>query len=257
MSEGLVQVEAWLAYPWLVHGFSTRLGGVSGVYGDGELNLGFTAEDDAAAVAENRRRFVAAVGGDAEALVNLRQIHSGLVHTVGAADRARMMVGGRAQMEGDGLVTAEAGVLVAVLAADCVPVLLADTRLRVVAALHAGWRGTAAGIVGAGVAALGSLGSRPEDLIAAVGPSIGGCCYAVGEEFRERFAADLLVEREGELFLDLWEANRRQLVAAGVPSVTVLGECTACTRVDGRRKYFSHRAEKGVTGRAMGMVGVK
>jgi copper oxidase (laccase) domain-containing protein len=100
--------------------------------------------------------------------------------------------------------------------------------------------------------------------VAAVGPSIGACCYAVGEAVREEFAAsfayaDALFEQDaGTIYLDLWEANRRQLRAAGVPraAVTVLEQCTACARVDGRRGYFSHRAEHGVTGRLMGVVGV-
>ena len=101
-------------------------------------------------------------------------------------------------------------------------------------------------------------GSMPEDLVAAVGPSIGPCCYQVGEEFRAHFAPGLLARHDDGLWLDLWEANRQQLVAAGLApgAVTVLGECTACTRADGGRKYFSHRAERGFTGRAMGVIGV-
>jgi copper oxidase (laccase) domain-containing protein len=117
-----------------------------------------------------------------------------------------------------------------------------------------------------GVAQMQSqFGSRGEDLIGAVGPSIGACCYTVGDEVRERFheafpyAAELFAESETGLHLDLHEANRRQLLGAGLAphAITVVGECTACARLDdGRRKYFSHRDEEGFTGRAMGMIGI-
>ena len=109
------------------------------------------------------------------------------------------------------------------------------------------------------------FGSKPEDLIAAVGPAIGACCYTVGDEVRERFheaypyASALFTQREAGLHLDLAEANRRQLLAAGLPpeAITIIGDCTACTRPpDGRRKYFSHRDEQGFTGRAMGLIGI-
>jgi copper oxidase (laccase) domain-containing protein len=99
-------------------------------------------------------------------------------------------------------------------------------------------------------------------MVGAVGPAIGGCCYTVGEEVREQFtarfgyASDLFREASDRLHLDLAEANRRQLAGTGIGDVTVLAECTACARVHGRRKYFSHRAERGFTGRAMGMIGI-
>ncbi len=261
-----MRVPGWEQYPWLRAGFSTRLGGVSTAYRPGDLNLGWTKEDSDEAVAENRRRVVAALGsGSAMQLVTVRQVHGELVRQVSRADGPWATPTGRAAFEGDGLMTAEPGLLLGAQAADCTPVLLADTRLRVVAAVHAGWRGTHAAIAGKAVAALArEFGSRPEDLVAAVGPSIGPCCYAVGDEVRTAFgsafgyAESLFTSRGGELFLDLWEANRRQLLDAGVPgtNITVLGECTACARVGGERKYFSHRAEKGVTGRAMGLVGI-
>ena len=190
--------------------------------------------------AANRALFLAA--GGLHNLKTVRQVHSGRV--VGVAD---------AGCEADGLIADEAGVSVAVLTADCVPVLIADTRLRVVGAFHAGWRGTAAGIVSAGIGKMcGDFGCRPSDMVAAVGPAIGHCCYEVGDALRAEFAADLFTGRK----LDLWEANRRQLAAAGVQEITVVGECTACTRQDGERKYFSYRAEDGTTGRMLSLVGV-
>jgi YfiH family protein len=175
--------------------------------------------------------------------------------------------------------------------ADCVPVLVADVRRRAVAAFHAGWRGTLARIVERGIGRMRlRYGSRPEDLVAVVGPAIGPCCYSVGEEvrwefesqfgyaaelFSEVYDSDPVKERYPLLFLtarapghsnigpqihlDLWEANRRQLLGAGVPAkrVTVVGECTACARVGGELKYFSHRGESGFAGRMLGVVGVE
>ena len=237
----LVRIAEWSVYPWLRHGFSTRMGGVSAAYGREELNLGFTKDDDAAAVARNRELVVQAVEGGGP-LVTVRQVHGVEVH-----------VAGDGLLVGDGMMTAERGLLLGIMTADCVPVLVADVKRRVVAGFHAGWRGTAGGIVELGIARMGEeFGCKAEDLVAAVGPSIGVCCYRVGGELREVFAEDLF-RRD---YLDLWEANRRQLVKAGVSRVSVVGECTACTRVEGRRKYFSHRAEDGFTGRQMGVIGV-
>jgi YfiH family protein len=174
--------------------------------------------------------------------------------------------------------------------ADCVPVLLADTRTRAVAAFHAGWRGTLTRIVEHGVGTMRvAYGSRPKDLIAAIGPAIRPCCFAVGEEvsfafesqfrydrklFREVYDADPVKQKYPMLFLtarapghsnlgpqmhmDLQMANRRQLLDAGLraKAITVVEECTACARLaDGRRRYFSHRAEHGYTGRMLSVIG--
>jgi polyphenol oxidase len=185
-------VAGWEQFGWLRHGFSTRMGGVSTVYGDslgaGSLNLGWTKEDDAAAVTENRRRFLAGVRGrdGGGSLVGVRQVHSDVVRVVrerdGALEGRLQTAEGKAVLEGDGLMTDVPGVLLGMGTADCVPVLVVDVRKKVVAAFHAGWRGTVAGIVEKGVAKMGAeYGSRVEDLVAAVGPSIGACCYAVWE----------------------------------------------------------------------------
>jgi purine-nucleoside/S-methyl-5'-thioadenosine phosphorylase / adenosine deaminase len=183
----IVRVPGWEKYGWLRHGFSTRKGGPSTVYGGKSLNLGWTKEDDPALVAENRRRFLRGVCGDEVgcSLVGVRQVHSGTVRVVREGDGAREgrleTAEGKAVLEGDGLVTDVPGVLLAVGTADCVPVLVVDVEKRVVGAFHAGWRGTVAGIVEKGVATMmAEYGSRAEDLVAAVGPSIGACCYTVG-----------------------------------------------------------------------------
>ena len=197
---------------------------------------------------------------------------------------------GRAVLRGDGMMTDLPGVMLGVQVADCVPVLVADVRRRAVAAFHAGWRGTLARIVERGIGRMRlRYGSRPEDLVAVVGPSIGACCYSVGEEvrfefesqfayapklFSEVYDSDPVRDKYPLLFLtarapghsnigpqihlNLWEANRRQLLDAGLKAkrITVIGECTACARVGTRLKYFSHRGESGFAGRMMGVIGV-
>ena len=296
---GVVRAAGWEKYAWLRHGFSTRMGGVSEIYGErslgGSLNLGWTKEGEAANVAENRRRFVREVaGGKAGKLVTVRQFHSGLIRVVEQGDGpldGRLETGeGRAVLRGDGLMTDMPGVMLGIQVADCVPVLVADVKRRAVAAFHAGWRGTLARIVERGIGRMRlRYGSRPEDLVAAVGPSIGACCYSVGEEVRHEFESQFAYAPElfsevydsdpvrdkypllfltarapghsnigPQIHLDLWEANRRQLLDAGLKAkrITVVGECSACARVGGRLKYFSHRGESGFAGRMMGVVGV-
>jgi len=269
----VLKVEGWKQFEWLLHGFSTRCGGVSQVYGGSTLNLGWTTEDDHEHVAENRRLFLTAVCGQraGSVLVGVKQIHSNIVRVVkkedGAFEGRLQTAYGKALFEGDGLITDVPGVLLGVGTADCVPVLVVDVAKRVVAAFHAGWRGTVSRIVKRGVGRMQEeYGSRAADLMAAVGPSIGPCCYTVGEEvwseFRRQFdyANELFsANHAGEKRLNLWEANRRQLLDAGVAEVSVLtvGECTACTRnQSGVLRYFSHRAEHGSAGRMLNVVGV-
>jgi hypothetical protein len=272
---------------WLVSGFSTRAGGKTEIYNSGdaaaELNLGFTSSDTRENVLENRRRFLKALAGDPGfRMVTLRQIHSSLIRRVTAKD-----AGKDAQWKADGMMTSEPGVLLAIQTADCVPVLIADRKRRAVAAFHAGWRGTLKRIVENGVGRMRlEFGSKPKDLVAAIGPAIGQCCYAVGEEVRSEFlsqfayAEDLFCDvydsdpvREKypllfltarapghsnigpSLHLDLAEANRRQLLDAGLKpgAISVLGECTSC-RAD---RYFSYRASHGFTGRMLSAIGVR
>jgi len=293
LSAGIVRVPQWDRWPWLQAGFSTRRGGGSSAYGESEQNLGWTKEDDPATVAENRKRFLRAVTGrTASQLVTIRQFHSGLIRSVEAGNSPLETADGKAVLRGDALMTDQHGILLGVQTADCVPVLIADTKTRAVAAFHAGWRGTLARVVERGVGTMQlKYGSRPKDLVAAIGPSIGHCCFAVGEEvrfefesqfayaptlFSEVYDSDPVKEKYPLLFLtarapghsnigpqihlDLVEANRRQLLDAGLSKsrISVVSECTACTRLkDGRRKYFSHRAEDGYTGRMLSVIGTK
>ena len=274
MNARVRRIPEWSRWSWLSAGFSTRLGGVSTVYGGGsargDLNLGFTREDEGTAVEENRRRLVEAMGGD-WGLVVLRQVHGVEVREVTGADLPEAMPGGRGRWEADGVMTREPGLLLGVGAADCVPVLVADVRQRVVGGFHGGWRGTASGMAGEGLRRMAeAFGTRAEECVAAAGPSIGPCCYEVGDEVRSEFAAGVAGVDADALFrpartagrwqFDLWEANRRQLLRAGVPgeAITLAAECTSCSReADGRRRYFSHRGEGGVTGRMLGVIGVR
>lgn len=265
-----------------MHGFSTRLGGESKVYGGSVLNLGFTKHDSRAAVERNREAFLRKLGAGSGAgrwpLVTLRQIHSDLIHHVAEPPDH--------PLAGDGLITSTPGLVLAVLTADCLPVLLVDTKRRAVGVFHAGWRGTVKRIAEKGVGEMRRwFGTLPRDLKAAIGPGIHGCCYQVGEEVRTSFETQFAYARElfrevkesdpiherypllfltarapghsdlpYQLFLDLVEANRRQLLAAGVAAKNIEASplCTACRP----GLLFSHRTEKGVTGRMMAAVGI-
>ena len=170
------------AVPGVRHGFFTRRGGVSsGLYDS--LNVGIGSGDDPAAVAENRRRAAAVFDTPPEALVTCYQIHSATVRVADGPLRE-----GRPQ--GDGVVTARPGVLCGALAADCAPILIADGEAKVVAAVHAGWRGALEGVIAAAVAAAVALGAAPERMAAAIGPCIGPASYEVGEDFLDKFLAD-------------------------------------------------------------------
>jgi purine-nucleoside/S-methyl-5'-thioadenosine phosphorylase / adenosine deaminase len=187
-----------------------------------------------------------------EAVTTLSQIHSGLVLEA-------VPPGGDRFREGDGLVTNVPGMLVGVRTADCVPVLIADERTGGVASVHAGWRGTAENIVAAAVRELITrFGSRAADLHAAIGPSIGPCCYEVGSEVARRFDTGGperntpdASRRIDPQKIDLPGINERQLLATGVTDVWVARECTFCDSA----KYYSYRREKEHAGRMLSFVG--
>ena len=140
--------------------------------------------------------------------------------------------------------------------------MLLDPEHRAVAVLHAGWRGTAAAMAEEGVARMEQdFASQPHQLHAAVGPSIGPCCYRIGQEVRDAFDSRFAYAAElfADDYLDLWEANRRQLLAAGLlpEHIHIVGECTGCALTpSGVRKYFSHRIDQGVAGRMMNVIGI-
>ncbi len=169
-------------YPWLVHGFSTRLGGFSRAYGGEALNLGFTKDDSGAAVERNRSAFLRGleIGKESWPLITLRQVHSDIIRFVDSPPETQRL--------GDGLITATPGLLLGIQTADCLPVVLVDPKHRAVGVFHAGWRGTVKRIVEKGVGEMRRrFGSRPRDFKAVIGPGIQGCCYEVGAEVREQF----------------------------------------------------------------------
>jgi polyphenol oxidase len=239
----------------VVAAFSGRAGGTSGGPHQ-SLNLGLRVGDDLRRVLANRRRVATVLGLAGMPWAVARQVHSARVLRVGDArslgqgpPEAKPPVG-----EGDGLVTAAPGVVLAVLTADCAPVLLADPAAGVVGAVHAGWRGLAVGVVEAGVAALAALGADPAATVGLVGPAVGGCCYEVGADVRaavgDRYPAALATTRDGRPSLDPAAAAAAALAAAGVGEVRVAGECTH--HLDER--FFSHRRDRGATGRQAGLV---
>ncbi len=272
----ILQVPALSKLSWLIHGFSTRPGGVSNQEGDKVLNLGFTEWDTKENVLENRRRFQSALGASGLRLISLKQIHSDVIHLFDAAPTE--------PCRGDASVTNRPGLLLGVQTADCVPILLVDPNKRAVAAIHAGWRGTLQRIV---VKAIGQLQmqfkSKPPDLFAAIGPSIGGCCYEVGTEVATQFLSQFAEAPEWfdefhtgdepnpiqwlnmmppghqpppkSVLLDLRKANHAQLLGAGLraPNIFVSDLCTAC-RCD---LLFSYRKEGAQSGRLLSVIGIR
>ncbi|HUO36136.1 MAG TPA: peptidoglycan editing factor PgeF [Candidatus Acidoferrum sp.] len=288
----LLEAPALQRLDWLVHGFSTRTGGESRIpanSGEREsdelaLNLGFAEWDQRKQVLANRRRFFAALGASRMTPVTLRQIHSDIVVRVDPASLA----GAENPAKGDALITRDPGILLVVQTADCIPILLADTRLRAVAAIHSGWRGTAQRIAEKTIGCMRmEFGTHPEDVVAAIGPGIGRCCYEVGHEVVTEFAAkfagardwfdgpfDALTKGESDpnwlpwltmrppghapppprAMLDLFAANRAILEGAGVSpkNISASGLCTA-SRTD---LFFSYRRER-TTGRMMAAIGIR
>ncbi len=228
------------------HGVFTRLGGVSAPP-FATLNTGHTVGDAPAAVAENLRRICRALDVEAASVATGYQVHGVSVALIGRQDC------GRVRPAADILLTDQAGIPLMQRFADCVPLVLYDPARHVLGLAHAGWRGSVQGVAREAVRAMReAFGSCPADVVAGVGPSIGPCCYEVGPEVAAQVRAGfaegerwLLPQAGGVLHLDLWAANRDQLLAAGVAQVEVAGLCTACRSGE----FFSHRAEKGRTGR--------
>jgi hypothetical protein len=295
----VLEAPALTRLSWLVHAFSTRCGGASQLRAtngarnreprqageaDGQvLNLGFSDGDTRKRVLSNRKQFLHAIGADGMSLAAIEQIHSDVAYRVTSATPAITK-----PAKGDALLTNVPGILLAVQTADCVPILLADRKRRAVAAIHSGWRGTLLRIAAKAIGRMRmEFGTSPQDVIAAIGPSIGRCCYEVGSEVaaayhsqfpnaREWFDGpfDALASCENDpnwlpwltmkppghapppprVHLDLVAANCGILAEAGVPPVQIFqsGLCTAC-RTD---LFFSYRRER-VTGRMMAVIGIR
>ena len=231
----------------LRHGVFTRQGGISAAPWDA-LNVGGTVGDEREHVRENRLRSFRALGRDPHSLYDVWQVHSADVVLATAPHDSSPP-----ELKADAIITDRPEVTLFMRFADCVPILLYDPARQAAGIVHAGWQGTVRHVVAAAVRSMqAAFGSRPADMIAGVGPSIGPDHYEVGPDViarvRETFDAEagaLLPSHGGHTYFDLWAANRLLLEQAGVTQVEVAGLCTACHT----RDWYSHRAEKGRTGR--------
>lgn len=247
------------AVPGLAHGFSTRAGGVSeGIFAS--MNLGLNRGDDPACVRENYRRFQAAIGGSGGRYAMCDQVHGSAVRVITTAD-VKADLYDRAKYEADGLMTDVPGVTLVVFSADCIPVLLCDPERRVIAAVHAGWRGTASGIVEAAVSRMETaFGCRREDIRAAVGPGIGPCCFETHEDVPNAMMAAvsspalpyIRIKENGKFSVDLKGINAKRLERAGLnpANIAVSADCTACMP----ERYWSHRMLGGDRGSMAAMI---
>ena len=250
--------------PGIIHGFSSRLGGVSEGFLS-SMNLSFSRGDEPERVRENFRRIAESIGFSEKDLVFSMQTHTANVRRVGREDCGRGLERPVGYCDVDGLVTNEPGVVLATFYADCVPLFFVDPVHHCIGLSHSGWRGTVGKIGKATVEMMAKeFGSEPGDLLAAVGPSICQECYEVSEEviglFRENFAEELwpkLFYRKdnGHYQLNLWEANRRIFQEAGIlpQHITVTDICTACNP----ELLFSHRASGGKRGNLAGFLEIK
>jgi YfiH family protein len=237
--------EAFDRIPGVVHAFSTRRGERN------DFSLG-PVNSPNPMVQINRARFVAAIGGAGWPIIKLKQVHSGIVVDVDDTSAASEAV------EGDAALTGLAGVMVGVQTADCVPILIAHREGRAVAAIHAGWRGTAASIAEATVTRLSrKCGLDVKDFLAAIGPHIGPCCYEVGEEVAAEIGhPDAIVRsiERGKPHLDLGLANHAQLLRAGIPAAQIETSslCTKC-RTD---LFHSYRRDGKRMGHMLSLIGI-
>lgn len=254
--------------PWLICGFSTRKGGVS--KGDcSTMNMSFTRGDNEADVRENIRLFSKSAGFNPESIVMPHQCHTVNVRIVGKDDRGCGVTKPGCTEEIDGQITNESDVVLYCLGADCVPVFIVDTEKRVVAAVHAGWKGTVNNIVSSAIEKMIlSFGCNPKNMKAAIGPSICGSCYEVSGDVAYQFIEkyrDLAVVRpsednitadpNGKFFLNLWEANRINLQKEGLEpnNIEISGYCTKCNP----DMLFSHRFHGERRGVNIGFICIK
>ena len=260
----------WLTYPAfeqftdIVHGFSTRLGGVSeGIYAS--MNLSFTRGDEDAAVHENYRRFAAALGFSEKDIVTSDQTHTANVRIITEEDRGNGITKPRPYMDVDGMITNVRGLVLATFYADCVPLYFVDPVHHAIGLSHSGWRGTVAKIGAVTVRKMQeTYGTDPKDVYAAIGPSICQECYEVSEdvilEFQKSFAPEhwekLFYKKEnGKYQLKLWEANKIIFTEAGITEnhISMPGICTCCNP----EFLFSHRASHGKRGNLGAFLGLK
>ena len=247
----------------IIHGFSTRLGGVSkGIYES--MNLSFTRGDEEESVYENYRRISEAIGFLPEDIVCSDQTHTTNVRRVGRADRGKGIVKARDYTDVDGLITNAPGIVLATFYADCVPLFFVDPKNRAIGLSHSGWRGTVAKIGEVTVRRMQEeFGSDPSEIYGAVGPSICQDCYEVSEDVASAFAkefsghaCEILIEKGGGKYqLDLWKSNEIVLRDAGIlpEHLAVTNLCTCCNP----NFLFSHRASHGKRGNLAAFLGLR
>lgn len=253
-----LQAETFGRFDFLTHAFCTRLGGTSPAP-FASLNVSVRRGDRPENVRRNREIIAKTFGFAADHLLLAHQVHGDdfyITENTGDLSAAKTL-------ECDGFMTDRPGVALCVKTADCVPILLVDGKRQVIAAVHAGWRGTALGIAGKAVQLFQDhFSSQPEDLWAAIGPSIGPCCYEVDEKVQREFAhhqagnnALKATAKKDRWMLDLILANRQQLEAAGIPSAQISAAklCTSCHR----DTFFSHRGEGEITGRQLNFIMIR
>lgn len=243
------------------HAFSTRLGGVSKEHLS-SMNLSFHRQDDDAAVMENHRRFANAIGYDETKLVFSDQVHLTRIHKVTSEDCGKGIIKESDILEIDGLVTNEPGIPLITFFADCVPLYFYDPVKKVVALAHSGWKGTVHRIGKVMLEYMMSeYGSRPEDIICAIGPSICQDCYEISEdvafEFKKEFKKEqyddfMIDHKNGKFHLDLWKVNQYILLEAGIlpEHLDVTDLCTCCNK----DVLFSHRASHGLRGNLAAVI---
>lgn len=252
------------ALPGVNHGFSTRLGGVSREELS-TMNLSFTRGDEPERVRENYRRLGHAMGFDLEDMVFSWQTHTNCVRAVTEQDRGKGYTAERDYRDVDGLVTNVPGLVLVTFYADCVPLFFVDPVHRAIGLSHSGWRGTVSDIAGVTVRAMQEkYGTEPENLIAAIGPSICRSCYEVSEDVilkvREQYPQgmwDLLYDTKenGKYQLDLWEVCRQNMIRAGIlpEHISVTDICTCCNP----DLLFSHRASQGKRGNLAAFLSIR
>ena len=249
----------------VIHAVSTRFGGVSKAPFK-SLDLALHVGDEAKSVAENRRRFCQGLGLDAARMTTCQQVHG---NNIACITQAEIGAGAytleNTVQDTDALITNLPGVPLTLFFADCTPIMIYDPVNNAVGIAHGGWRGTAGAIAFHTVKAMAqAFGTNPRDCLASVGPSIGPCCYEIGDEVAQQFekvfldASELILHRDeasGKYHLDLWLANALMLQRAGVQmcNIDMADTCTSCNS----EVFFSYRADHGKTGRIAALIALK
>ena len=241
----IIQSPELMTFPEIVHAFSTRNGGVSnGPFRS--LNLGIADGDTLKNILINRKRFYNTLNFTSSDVAQAEQVHSNKI----------AIVEDNGPIPGcDALITTQANLYLSIKTADCAAVLLYDPHHQVIAAVHAGWRGTAEGIIANTINTMqAQFQTNPGELIAAIGPALHVCCYKVKNNVAKKFGDNEIIQREEGLFLDLILAITNRLNAAGVQldRIADSGYCTACQP----DKFFSYRRDEGVTGRMLAVIGI-